>query len=415
MEIKEIFENKRVLIWGYGREGKSSEAFIKAHCKPAALEVYEGDITGIDENRWDLILKSPGIVMLEDRPKFTSQTEIFLNRYADQTVGITGTKGKSTTSSLMYEALKACGKDAILLGNIGKPCFDYIDEIKDDTFIVFELSCHQLCHIDKAPAYSVFLNLYPEHLDYYGTVENYFAAKANITTHQSRGNTVLLGKNVPEIQTLANKRIVDNVEKCNHDFTLKIPGEHNRLNAEFVRVMAVEVLGLDEEAVLKGMSEFCGLPHRLEYVGEFEGVRYYDDSISTIPEAAINAVKSLPNVKTLLIGGMDRGIDYSLLEEFIKERSDVNFILMYETGKRIFEELGTEASVQEENSSANGLRNTQNVFLVKDLTEATALAKKLGIPGTSAVMSPAAASYGYFKNFEERGDRFKELVRGNLT
>ncbi|MCR5585424.1 MAG: hypothetical protein K6F63_08345, partial [Lachnospiraceae bacterium] len=149
MEIKEIFENKRILIWGYGREGKSSEAFIKAHCKPAALEIYEGDISGIDDNKWDLILKSPGIVMLDDRPKFTSQTEIFLNRYADQTIGVTGTKGKSTTSSLMYAALKACNKDAVLLGNIGKPCFDYIDEIKDDTFIVFELSCHQLCHIDN--------------------------------------------------------------------------------------------------------------------------------------------------------------------------------------------------------------------------------------------------------------------------
>ncbi len=403
MEIRDVFNNKRVLIWGYGREGKSSEAFIKAHCKPAALEIYEGDVSGIDTKEWDLILKSPGIVMLEEREKFTSQTELFLNRYADRTIGITGTKGKSTTASLMYEALKACGKDAILVGNIGKPCFDHIDEIKEETYIVFELSCHQLCHIDVAPAYSIFLNLYPEHLDYYGTVDNYFHAKANITTHQKPENTVLLGKNVPEIKTAANKQIVDNVEKCNHDFTLKIPGEHNRLNAEFVRRMAVDVLGLDEASVIRGMSEFKGLPHRLEYVGEFDGVRYYDDSISTIPEAAINASKSIPKVKTLLIGGMDRGIDYSLLEDFIKEETDITFILMYETGKRIAAEL-----------EKSGCSDLKNVFPVNDLAEAVLKAKELGEKETATVLSPAAASYGYFKNFEERGEAFKELVKNQV-
>jgi UDP-N-acetylmuramoylalanine--D-glutamate ligase len=395
MEIRDVFENKRVLIWGYGREGKSSESFIKSHCSTKALEIYEGDISGIDTSEWDLILKSPGIVMLDRIPKVTSQTEIFLDRYADQTVGITGTKGKSTTSSLMYEAVKACGRDTVLLGNIGKPCFDYIDEIKDDTLIVFELSCHQLMHIDRAPAYSIFLNLYPEHLDYYGTVEKYFEAKANITTHQTRGNTVLLGKNVPGIKTVANKRIVDNVEKCNHDFTLKIPGEHNRLNAEFVRIMAVEVLGLKEEDVLRGMSGFNGLPHRLEYVGEYEGVKYFDDSISTIPEAAINAVKSLPNVGIVLVGGMDRGIDYSKLITYIKENKDITFVLMYETGKRIGDSLG----------------HSDNVVFASDLEEAVAVAVRIGKAGSSTVLSPAAASYGYFKNFEERGDRFKELVR----
>ncbi len=408
MEIKDVFNNKRVLIWGYGREGKSSEEFIKTHCYVRALEVYEGDISGIDEDKWDLILKSPGIVMLEDRPKYTSQTELFLNRYGRQTVGITGTKGKSTTSSLMYEAVKACGRDAILLGNIGKPCFDYIDEIKNDTTVVFELSAHQLCHIEEAPHTAIFLNLYPEHLDYYGTVDKYFAAKANITTHQKSGDTVLLGRNVPEISTAANKVIIDKPDDTRRKITLKIPGEHNRLNAEFVRHAAVDVMGLPEEDVIRGMEGFTGLPHRLEAVGEYDGVSYYDDSISTIPEAAINAVRSLGNVKNLLIGGMDRGIDYTPLEEFIAANPDINFILMYETGKRIYDELEKVPM-----SVKHGDSNVANVFCVKDLTDAVALAKKLGLPGTSTVLSPAAASYGYFKNFEERGDRFKELVRGN--
>ncbi len=410
MEIKDVFNNKKVLIWGYGREGKSSEEFIRTHCDVRALHVYEGDISGIDEDEWDIILKSPGIVMLEDRPKYTSQTRLFLNRYGHQTVGITGTKGKSTTSSLMYEAIKACGRDAILLGNIGKPCFDYIDDIKCDTIVVFELSAHQLCHIEEAPAVAIFLNLYPEHLDYYGTVDKYFEAKANITTHQKSGDTVLLGGNVPEISTLADKLIIERPDDTRREIDLGIPGEHNRLNAEFVRRAAVDVLGLPEDDVIRGMEGFSGLPHRLEAVGEYDGVKYFDDSISTIPEAAINAVRSLGNVRTILIGGMDRGIDYAPLEEFIASNPDINFILMYETGKRIYEELEKVPASGRQSDS-----NVANVFCVKDLSDAVALAKTLGIPGTSTVLSPAAASYGYFKNFEERGDRFKELVRGKIS
>lgn len=391
--IKETLENKRILIWGYGREGKSTENFLKNHIQYAKLDVYEGSADGINEDDYDFIIKSPGIVYFTDSPKYISQTILFMNEFGKQTVGITGTKGKSTTSSLMYEVLKACGKKTVLLGNIGLPCLDLYDEIDEDTYVVFELSCHQLSKLEDAPKYAVFLNLFEEHLDYYKTVDRYYAAKANITTHQKQGDFCLMGENVPKPESTAELRIVNRLE---HNLTLQIPGEHNKLNAEFVYEMAVNVLGLDGEEVRNGLASFKGLDHRLQYFATKNGVKYYDDSISTIPEATINAVKAVPNTGVVLVGGMDRGIDYSLLVNYIKATPEVKFVLMYDTGARIFSELGESDFV--------------NVHKVADLSAAVLKAKELAKDGESVVLSPAAASYGFFKNFEERGDKFKELV-----
>ena len=391
MKITDALKDKRILIWGYGREGKSTETFIKDHVEVRSLEVYEGERDGFDIEKYDLVIKSPGIPYFSDDPRFTSQTVLFLNEFRDRTIGITGTKGKSTTSALMYEAIRAAGKKVILLGNIGRPCLDWYDEIEKDTFIVFELSCHQLAKLEKAPKYAIFLNLFEEHLDYYGTLDRYFKAKANITLCQEPGDVVLLGENVPELKTKAEKHIIN---KLNQDYTLQIPGAHNKLNAEFVRTMTVDILGLDLGKVIEGMENFKGLDHRLQFVTKTGNVSFYDDSISTIPEAAISAAGSVPDTRTMLIGGKDRGIDYSKLVAFIKSRKDINFILMYATGERIFSETGA----------------LPNVIKVTDLDEAVKTAKQITKDG-AVLLSPAAASYGYFKNFEERGDRFKELVR----
>ncbi len=397
--IKDIFENKKILIWGYGREGKASEKYIRENCNVSKLEIFEGDFSDIEPAKWDMILKSPGIYMKTLPQNVTSETEIFLNEFADKTIGITGTKGKSTTSSLMHSVLTACRKKSILLGNIGKPCFDYINEIDDDTYIVFELSCHQLMHIKKAPVYSVFLNLYPEHLDYYGNIHDYFAAKANIVLCQKSDGVSLIGENVPEIKSRSKQIIVrDSAEK--DDIRLQIPGEHNKLNALFVKKMAEDVLGLPDNEVLKGLFDFKGLSHRLEFFAEIDGTRYYDDSISTIPASAINAAKSIPDADVILIGGMDRGIDYSVLIDFMYKNTNIKFILMYETGKRILNEIKEKYKAVPE-----------NIYSAEELLSAVKCAKKIRSKGKAVILSPAAASYGYFKNFEERGDKFKEYVK----
>lgn len=388
------FDGKRILIWGYGREGKSSEKFFLEACNPASVDIFEGKLEDIDTDKYDYIVKSPGIVMDGDDPKFTSQTEIFLEQYRDQVVGITGTKGKSTTSTMLYNVLSKCtNRQVLLLGNIGSPCLDYYTEIEAEGIIVYEMSCHQLCHNTVSPHIGVFLNLYEEHLDYYGTVEKYFAAKSRVTLYQNDNDFYYHGNNVPAIDTKANEVVID--PKKVEPYELSIEGEHNNFNAEFVFRIATEQYGCDSEKVKAAIKEFTGLHHRLEYVTTINGVRFFDDSISTIPEASISAALSIKDAKTLLIGGMDRGIDYSKLVSFIKEHDEYNYVLMYASGKRIYDEAG--------------IADLEYVYYVEDLYEATDLAKEITKNG-AVILSPAAASYGYFKNFEERGDEFKRIL-----
>lgn len=395
MSVTDRFTNKRILIWGYGREGKSTEDFLKRCCKPESVEIFEGKREEINEEAYDYIFKSPGIVMHDDNPKYTSQTQVFMEEYGRQTIGITGTKGKSTTSSLLYTVLNACsGKETILMGNIGLPCLDYFDHISEDTIVVFELSAHQLYHTTVSPHVGVFLNLYEDHLDYYKTMDRYYGAKTHVATYQTDSDFCYVGSNVPEFETKGIKTVISN-EK-DYDYELSIEGNHNRYNAEFVYEIATQVYGCEGDKVKAALKTFTGLAHRLQKVASVNGVDYYDDSISTIPQATISAAKSLTNAKTLLIGGMDRGIDYSVLEKFIQENDNYNYILMYETGSRILKELNESFSY---------------VYIVKDLEEAVSKAKEVTEAGCACILSPAAASYGYFKNFEERGDVFASLVR----
>lgn len=393
MTAQERFDKKKILIWGFGREGQSSKHFLTRVCKCECVDVFEGKREDIKEDDYDYIIKSPGIVMEEDHPKYTSQTEIFLEAHRDKVIGITGTKGKSTTSSMMYHVLSKClDKKVILLGNIGEPCLDYYDEIDDDTIVVFEMSCHQLCHTKVSPHVAVFLNLYEEHLDYYKTIEKYFAAKSNVTKYQSTGDYFYVGENVPEVDTKAETCVLtwDDVP----DYNLKVLGYHNNYNANCVYKIATEVYGADGEAVKASLSSFDGLAHRLQYAGNVGGIDYYDDSISTIPNATIQALKSVENAATVLIGGMDRGICYDNLIDYINANTSFNYIFSYDSGKRIYDSVN----------------KTSNCYYKATLEEAVALAKEITPAGKACILSPASASYGYFKNFEQRGEIFKELA-----
>lgn len=393
MEIN-MFDGMKILIWGYGREGKSTENFLKRVCNPKSVEIFEGKREKINEVEYDLIIKSPGIVMDEDNPKFTSQTEIFLEKFKDNVVGVTGTKGKSTTSSMLFFVLSKClERPVLLLGNIGNPCLDYYDTMTNDTIVVFEMSCHQLRYNKFSPHISVFLNLFEEHLDYYKTVDKYFEAKSSIAIHQKKGDFFYVGSEVPNIYTEGSRISIspDNIG----DYVLSIEGEHNKYNAEFVYRIATERYGCNKEQVLDAISEFNGLSHRLEYVASMGDVRFFDDSISTIPEASISALLSIKDAKTILIGGMDRGIDYSKLIEFIKNHKEYNYICMYASGKRIYEALD--------------VKSFDNVYFEEDLDNSVKKAIEITASGT-IILSPAAASYGYFENFEKRGEAFKEIV-----
>lgn len=399
VRIADALDDKRVLIWGYGLEGKSAEAFIKTHCAVRSLDVYSGPQDGIDEDAYDVIIKSPGIREEHWNERYTSVTELFLQQFAPQIIGVTGTKGKSTTVSLLYQVLKNCQpRKVLLVGNIGLPCLDQYDAIDDDTIVVFELSCHQLDHLKVSPHIAVFLNLYEEHLDHYDTLERYFEAKAHIALNQGPCDLFFVGEQVPAIQTQAQTSIIatDADADALEPFAMKLEGAHNQYNARVVFQIATKLFDCDGAKVRQAIAAFTGLPHRLQLVGTVGGVDYYDDSISTIPEATIAALQSIPRAQTVLVGGMDRGIAYDKLVSFVHANQQYTYIFMYATGKRIFEQVA-------------GLPCCR---YTDDLAAAVALAKKLTSAGTACILSPAAASYGYFKNFEERGDMFSALVLG---
>ncbi len=424
--IKTLIKDKSVCILGFGREGRSTlEAFLKAggfksitiHDLNSVTCDNATVISGADYQKnldqYDVIMKSPGIVLeenaLSDFSRLYSQTEIFLSVYREQTIGITGTKGKSTTSSLIYHTLKECGKNAVLLGNIGIPAFD--GTVTENDTVVFELSSHQLEYTDVSPKTAVLLNIFPEHLDHYGTFEKYYDAKKHIFRYQKEGDSLICGEDVvPREKCLSSVTVfgknspvtirpssfIVNGEEIKLDDSCPLLGEHN-VNNIAVAYLAVKPHGITKEQFLKALSTFKTLPHRLEKIGEKDSVTYYDDSISTCSQTTIQALCSLKNVGTVLIGGMDRGIDYSPLVEFLAEFDIPNVIFMYDTGKRIMAEF-------------EGRSYKFTPHFAENLSDAVALAKKVTPKGSICLLSPAAASYGFFKNFEDRGDRFKQFA-----
>ena len=404
---------KSIVILGFGREGKATYEFIKKYVHYTDLAVadkvrvelpetvYYGETYCEHLNCYDVVIKSPGVTFKElkdkvDFTKVTSETELFLKFYRKNMIGITGTKGKSTTSSLVYEILKKAQKDVRLVGNIGVPMFECLENITDDTLLVCEMSSHQLENINFSPHISILLNIFEEHLDHYASYEEYQLAKVNIFRHQS-GEDVLLYNTKNEIvekyvEKFAHGRIV--VLPVNEHFESFLVGEHNQLNIG-AAVRVAEIFDVSKTTIKEAVKNFHGLPHRLEFAGVYDEIYFYNDSISTIPEATIKAIESLKDVDTLILGGMDRGIHYDSLIRFLNEGNVRNVILAYETGKRIAKEL-----------------TIKGVYVVENLQEAVKTAKKITQKNKICLLSPAAASYGYFKNFEERGEKFKEWIKG---
>lgn len=408
--IRDFLDNKSILILGFGREGKATYNFIKKYVDYTKIavadkvepdcseEVYFGDSYLEAVDKFDIVIKSPGIPFFDipENVTVTSETELMLMANRKNVIGVTGTKGKSTTSSLIYCILKNAGRDVKFVGNIGIPMFDCLEEISDETLIVAEMSSHQLENVKYSPHIAVLLNIFEEHLDHYKSYVDYQMAKVNIFRHQKENDFVIYSNENELVCGYINKYSVGKRFSFPYDYETesKLLGEHNKKNIMAARLVAL-TCGVNEEIIKESIKNFNGLPHRLEFVGEFDGIKYYNDSISTIPEATIMAIKSLDNVDTVLIGGFDRGIHYDKLVEFLDNSGVKNIILMYDTGFRIYNSLKREG-----------------VKYVNDLQEAVEVAKKVTEKGKCCLLSPAAASYGFFKNFEERGNAFCMLVKG---
>lgn len=420
-QIIDFLRDKKILILGFGREGKSSLDFIRRELPQAEVAVADQQDIVVENTTvisgtnyldackdYDLILKAPGVIIkdyldTETKTKITSQTDLFMRVFHRQIIGVTGTKGKSTTSSLIYHVLKSAGRDAQLVGNIGKPCFDILDEITDQTAIVFELSAHQLEYIQASPHIAVLLNIYEEHFDHYTTPDDYYNAKKNIYKYQTPDDLLIYGDifqhaTMDEINTARSMKIdITKTEIFPRDqIRTKLIGEHNQLNIQVAAAIAY-AHKINGEDFKQAIASFQPLPHRLEYVGTFRGIKFYNDSIATAQEAVINAIKALGDVDTIILGGMDRGLDYHPLVDFIRETNIRNVILLPATNER-FQQTFDEREYN------------QNLIHVKDMREAIEQAYAITATGKSCLLSPAAASYGFYKNFEERGEDFKNLV-----
>ncbi len=424
--LNKLHGEKRLLIVGYGREGHSTlrwilqnfpdmeigiadknknignDRLIKSH-KTVSLFLGEKYLQSL--NDYKIIIKSPGILFPEEIIKekvVLSQTELFLQKYHKQIIGVTGTKGKSTTASLITHFLSYNNNRTILLGNIGTPAFDKLTEITDNTYIVFELSAHQLKNVKHSPHIGVLLNIFPEHLDFFKTLQAYTLAKYNILKYKTKDDFSIDGTMFKPydfsddmLTKVASKLLNEKIIPAKLKNISPLKGNHNIYNI-IMAMAAAQKTGISVHHCLDSLPTFKPLPHRLEYVGTVLGVSYYNDSISTVPQSTIAAVKSLQHVDVLILGGFNRGIDYSPLVNFLA-KSPVSIIyVMGKAGDEIYR-LFTK------------LKTKTVLIKVKNLKEAISLIKQLKNIKL-VLLSPAAASYDAFRNFEQRGDAFREFV-----
>ena len=406
-QLKALLEGRKILIAGYGREGRSAERLINRLVPNTDYFVADGNeqIAAEAAKGYDLIIKSPGVPMrVMGGVECSSLTDLYLQVYGDKTVGVTGTKGKSTTASLIHHLLPG----SILAGNIGIPLFDILDDLHEDSIVVAELSCHQLENIHRAPHISVLLNLFQEHLDHYENYMGYKMAKMQIGLRQRENDHFFYCSDNAELAELVGSLSmpgfihpysINNITDEERTLLEACPleGEHNRSNALVACRVASLVTRQPISTFNSQLSTFQGLHHRMERVGEYRGITWYDDSISTIPAAAIAAVKALGRVDTLILGGFDRGIDYTPLVDFLKDAPLRNVVFVGKAGKRIYNQLST--------------FNFQFSTLIEDdYTKIVPWCAEHTPQGGVVLLSPAAASYDAFRNFEHRGDFYREQI-----
>ncbi len=450
--LSEIFKSElsgyqKVGIIGYGREGKSSFALIRKYCPDVDIIVSDKNQDVLDAEdlkqdsfveviggkqylqileRCDVVYVSPGISLLgmtvPTHIRITSQTDFLFRHFSEKIVAVTGTKGKSTTASLIAHILRKKHSNVPLAGNIGIPPFDILEQLIAVKYAVFEVSSHQLQYVTSSPGVAVLLNLFPEHLDYYPDTESYYKAKQNIFKHSNHGDCVIVNKDDPEIQKIHLSRHavvlrysvreteyvsawidhddlytnVNGLSKIVKSHEIMLPGKHNISNC-LAAICACSFLGLTSEEMHEGIKTFRGLPHRMECIDSGSDRKFYNDSIATIPEATLAAVEALKPVATLILGGMDRGLSY---DEFLNklQLTDIRNVCFYgEAGLRMFEEVGK-------------LHTLKNNVYFRNFEECVLHAISLTRENETCLLSPAASSYDQFKNFEERGEVFRKII-----
>ncbi len=415
-----MFEGKKIAIWGMGKEGQS----LLKYCNNNGLQatVFEGK--DIDLSGYDVLLKSPGISLyndslhkaLEQGIELWSSTNIFLHEKdnAMKTIAVTGTKGKSTTSSLLAHILRSFGYSVGFGGNIGQPLIDLIGQKYD--FLVAELSSYQCADLMYPFDISVVVNLYPEHIDWHQTHDRYYEDKLRLIRIRDSGQKAVLNWENTEtlVRTKGEKDVIffNNptgfhlqngwvMDAQNPLFKMEeisnLKGVHNFENICAVLTVLKE-LGLSLDNVKTYIQSFEPLAHRLQTVKMVQGVRFVDDSISTTPETSLAALKAFASASHiyLLVGGYDRHQDYGVLLSYVFENKDkITLVTMPITGSQIAAQ-----------ADSMGL----DVINAGSVADAVHLAQDRASSEDVILLSPGAPSYHAYKNFEARGEDFKANI-----
>jgi len=440
MKSKDL-KNKKIVILGFGREGRDTFNFLRENFPEKEIGIADMlDLSSLSRESqkiiendqktathlggdylekikdYEVIVKSPGVPpyiiepYITKRQRVTSQTEIFFKECPGKIIGVTGTKGKSTTVALINKVLKDNGFNSYLVGNIGKPALSFLESATPEDIYVYEMSSHQLIGLKDSPYIAVLLNIFPEHLDYYKDFSEYADAKANITYHQTKKDYLVYdarNKTVKEIakKSKAQKIAVSSVKLKETNFPLK--GKFNLKNIK-AAIAVTKLFNVPRKKIIKSIQDFKPLPYRLEYLGTYKGIKFYNDALSTIPEATMAALDALgEDVETILLGGYDRGISFKKLVKKLLKSKIKTLIFFQTTGDIIWREL---IKQQESSNPKESIAEKYNAFMVQNMKDAVKLSFKYTHKGKICLLSTASPSFGIFRDYREKGDLFKKYV-----
>ena len=392
----------------------SEEALAQSmeQLKDRSIQFHLGGHQESDFTHADLIVASPAVppksryleLARQHGIPITTEIRLFIERCPAPITGVTGTKGKSTTTALLGEMLKQKYTTHVG-GNIGRSLLFDLPNIQSDHQVVLEISSFMLEYLQEthwSPHVAVVTMIAPDHLDRHGSLEHYIAAKSTLVEHQQPSDFAILNEECPQCMIFARAtkaKVILFGRKDRKPFALRIPGEHNQLNAQ-AAFAAGSTLGVSWDEAQRAITHFCGLPHRLQLVHEHRGIRYYNDSIATIPEAAAAALGAFPSKTVIqIVGGYDKGLSLKPLHAALVERAKA-VLCIGATGPSIAKAMGQAGHV-----------SAPAVYACHDLATALKIARNIATSGDTILLSPGCASYDQFKNFEERGETFAQLAK----
>ena len=402
-----IKSKNKIAIIGFGAEGKTLYDYFK---KQSDVEIHifdENEIKIPDKKtfihkglsipkEFKIIYKAPGIPtnklnLANPKTKISSLTNLFLEKTKGTVIGITGTKGKGTVTTLIAHVLKENGFKTVVVGNIGKPAIQYLKNDDLKTFYIYEMSSFQCEHLKQSPHIAILNNIFPDHLNHHKNFKEYEKAKLNITKFQTPEDYFI---NASKFKIKTKAKQINLAENPTPKFKTKLLGEYNQKNCQVAYEVA-KILGIKDKKIKKAIETYTALPMRLEKVAKNNGIIFYDDSLATIPEATLASIQALKEVNTIILGGSDKGSDYENFAKEISKTNIQNFIIFPNNGKEMVKYIKNNPN--------------KNIFKVDNMKDAIKIAYKYsqGI----CLLSNAAASLNLFKNYKDKSKQYRYWIK----